>query len=44
MPEDRVSGITETIDGLLGVHPPTRTLVRKTADTILRLAEIGTSS
>ena len=41
MPEDRVSGIAETIDGLLGVHPPTWTLVRKTADTILRLAEIG---
>ncbi len=41
MPEDRISGIDETIDGLLGVHPPTRTLVRKTADTILRLAEIG---
>ena len=41
MPEDRVSGITDTIDELLGVHPPTWTLVRKTADTILRLAEIG---
>ena len=41
MPEDRVSGIADTIDELLGVHPPTWTLVRKTADTILRLAEIG---
>jgi cytidylate kinase len=41
MPEDRVSEIAETVDGLLGVHPPTWTLVRKTADTILRLAEIG---
>lgn len=41
MPEDRVPGITDTIDELLGVHPPTWTLVRKTADTILRLAEIG---
>ncbi len=41
MPEDRVSGLADTIDELLGVHPPTWTLVRKTADTILRLAEIG---
>jgi len=41
MPEDRVSGIADTIDELLGIHPPTWTLVRKTADTILRLAEIG---
>ena len=41
MPEDRVSGIADTIDELLGVHPSTWTLVRKTADTILRLAEIG---
>lgn len=41
MPEDQVAGIAGTIDELLGVHPPTWTLVRKTADTILRLAEIG---
>jgi len=41
MPEDRVSGIADTLDELLGVHPPAWTLVRKTADTILRLAEIG---
>ena len=41
MPEDRVSGIADTIDELFGLHPSTWTLVRKTADTILRLAEIG---
>jgi hypothetical protein len=41
MPEDRVSGIADTIDELFGVRPSTLTLVRKTADTILRLAELG---
>ena len=41
MPEDRVSRIADTIDELFGLHPSTWTLVRKTADTILRLAEIG---
>lgn len=41
MPEDRVSEIADTLDELFGVHPATRTLVWKTADTILRLAEVG---
>ena len=41
MPEDRVSGIGDTVDQLLGMHPPTWVLVRKTADTILHLAELG---
>ncbi len=41
MPEDRVSVISDTLDELFGVHPATRTLVRATAETILRLAEIG---
>lgn len=41
MPEDRVSGIADTIDELFGLHPSHWTLVRKTADTILHLAEIG---
>lgn len=41
MPEDRVSAISDTLDELFGVHPATRTLVRATAETILRLAEIG---
>jgi cytidylate kinase len=36
-----VSGIADTIDQLLGMHPPTWVLVRKTADTILHLAELG---
>jgi len=41
MPEDRVSGIADSVDELFGVRPSSSTLVRKTADTILRLAELG---
>jgi cytidylate kinase len=41
MPEDRVSGIADTIDELFGLHPGTWGLVRKTASTILHLAELG---
>lgn len=41
MPEDRVSEIEDALDELLGVHPPVVQLVWKTADTILRLAELG---
>ena len=41
MPEDRVSEVADTIDEMLGNHPPTSELVRQTAETILRLAEQG---
>jgi len=41
MPEDRISEISDTMDELFGLHPPSWILVRKTADTILRLAELG---
>jgi Cytidylate kinase-like family len=41
MPEDRVSEVSDTMDQLFGLRPSSWTLVRKTADTILRLAEIG---
>ena len=41
MPEDRTSDITDTMDELFGLHPPSWTLVRQAADTILRLAELG---
>ena len=41
MPEDRISEISDTMDELFGLHPPSWTLVRKTADTILHLAELG---
>jgi hypothetical protein len=41
MPEDRVSEVADIVDGLFGLRPSSWVLVRKTAETILRLAEIG---
>jgi hypothetical protein len=41
MPEDRVSETSDTLDQLFGLRPSSWTLVRKTSETILRLAEIG---
>jgi len=41
MPEDRVSEISDTMDQLFGLRPSSWSLVRKTADTILHLAELG---
>ena len=36
-----MSNMSDTLDELFGLHPSTWTLVRKTADTILHLAELG---
>ncbi len=41
MPEDRISGISDTMDELFGLHPPSMTLVRQSAETVLHLAELG---
>jgi hypothetical protein len=41
MPEDRISEVSDTMDELFGLHPPSWTLVRQMADTVLRLAELG---
>jgi len=41
MPEDRVSEITDTMDELFGLHPPSWLLVRKVSETILHLAQLG---
>jgi cytidylate kinase len=41
MPEDRISEIEDIMDDVLGLHPASEILVRKTAETILHLAEIG---
>lgn len=41
MPEDQVSEISDTMDELFGLRPPSWDLVKKTAETILRLAEMG---
>jgi hypothetical protein len=40
MPENRVSEITDTMDELFGLHPPSWELVRKTSETILHLAQL----
>lgn len=39
--EDRISEFQDTLDELFGLHPPSWTLVRQTAETILRLVELG---
>jgi cytidylate kinase len=41
MPEDRISAISDTLDELFGLRPSSWSLVRKTAETILHLAELG---
>ena len=41
MPEDHVSEMSDTLDELFGLHPPSWELVRKTAETILGLAALG---
>ena len=41
MPEDRISEVSDTMDELFGLHPSSWALVRKAAETILHLAELG---
>ncbi len=41
MPEDRISELSDTMDELFGLHPPSWSLVRDTTDTVLKLAELG---
>jgi len=41
MPEDRVSQIDDVLEDICGLHPLSGTLVDKTTETILRLAELG---
>lgn len=41
LPEDRVSEIQDAMDELFGLHPSTWTVVEQTAETILRLAQLG---
>lgn len=41
MREDRVSEISDTMDELFGLHPSSWTLVHKSTETMLHLAEIG---
>lgn len=41
LPEDRMSQIEDTMADIFGVHPPTQTVVKQTAETLLQLAELG---
>ena len=41
MREDRTSEMVDTMDQLFGLRPSSWTLVRKTADTVLKLAALG---
>jgi hypothetical protein len=41
MPEDKVAWINDVVEDLFSLHPPTETLVRRTSETILHLAELG---
>jgi len=41
LPEAKVSAISDTVDEILGLHPPSWVVVPQTIETILRLAELG---
>lgn len=41
IPEDRVSGIQDAVEELLGLHPPSWSLLRQMTETVLHLAELG---
>jgi cytidylate kinase len=41
MPEDRVSEIEDILADLFEVHPPAETMLRQTAETLLKLAGVG---
>jgi cytidylate kinase len=41
MPEDRISSISDTLEELFDLHPPSWLLVRKVSETILHLVELG---
>jgi hypothetical protein len=41
MPEDKISFIADALEELFGLHPPSWELLHQTAETILKLAELG---
>jgi cytidylate kinase len=41
LPEDRASQIEDFLSELFAVHPPSRIIVKQTAETILKLAVVG---
>jgi len=41
LPEDRISELEDIMVDVLGVHPPSTTVIHQTAETMLKLAEEG---
>ncbi len=41
LPEDKVNAISDMVDEILGLHPPSWLILHQSAETILRLAELG---
>ena len=41
LPEDKVNVISDTVDEILGLHPPSWVIVHQSTETILRLAQLG---
>jgi cytidylate kinase len=41
LPEDRVPQLEDFLDEIFEVHPPSRTIVHQTAETMLKLAAVG---
>jgi cytidylate kinase len=41
LPEDRISAVEDALAELFGVRPPVQKIVEQTADTMLKLAELG---
>jgi hypothetical protein len=41
LPEDRMTELQDIMDEVFGLHPPSWTVVRQIAETILQLAELG---
>ena len=41
MSEERVSAIQDAVEELLGLHPPTKTLLQLSSETVLHLAHLG---
>ncbi len=41
LPEDKINAIRDAVDEILGLHPPSWLIIHESAQTILRLAELG---
>ena len=41
LPEDKINAIRDMVDEILGLHPPSWLIIHESAETMLRLAELG---